>query len=125
MTDPDLLLFSNGGQNALAAAIPTLKPDQAKLAVLDGLLQHITARGEKYDSISRTFAPKLAVAEDPVCGSGHCHIVPLWAKKLGKDEIVARQASPRGGTLYCKMQGDRLTMAGSAVLYSVAELFID
>ncbi len=108
-----------------AAAIPTLKPDQAKLAALDGLLQHITARGEKYDSISRTFAPKLAVAEDPVCGSGHCHIVPLWAKKLGKDEIVARQASPRGGTLYCKMQGDRLTMAGSAVLYSVAELFID
>ena len=108
-----------------AAAIPTLKPDQAKLAVLDGLLQHITARGEKYDSISRTFAPKLAVAEDPVCGSGHCHIVPLWAKKLGKDEIVARQTSPRGGTLYCKMQGDRLTMAGSAVLYSVAELFID
>lgn len=108
-----------------AAAIPTLKPDQAKLAALDGLLQHITARGEKYDSISRTFAPKLAVAEDPVCGSGHCHIVPLWAKKLGKDEIIARQASPRGGTLYCKMQGDRLTMAGSAVLYSVAELFID
>lgn len=108
-----------------AAAIPTLKPDQAKLAALDGLLQHITAQGEKYDSISRTFAPKLAIAEDPVCGSGHCHIVPLWAKKLGKEEIVARQASPRGGTLYCKMQGDRLTMAGSAVLYSVAELFID
>lgn len=108
-----------------AAVVPTLTPDQAKLAELDGLLQHITAKGDKYDSISRTFAPKLAVAEDPVCGSGHCHIVPLWAKKLGKDNIVARQVSPRGGTLYCEMQGERLTMAGSAVLYSVAELNVE
>lgn len=108
-----------------AAAIPALTPDQAKLAALDGLLQHITAKGDKYDSVSRTFAPKLAVAEDPVCGSGHCHIVPLWAEKLGKQNIVARQASKRGGTLYCEMQGDRLTMAGSAVLYSIAELFVE
>ena len=92
---------------------------------LDGLLQHITAKGDKYDSVSRTFAPKLAVAEDPVCGSGHCHIVPLWAQKLGKNNIVARQVSPRGGTLYCEMQGDRLTMAGSAVLYSIADLNVE
>ena len=54
-----------------AEAIPTLTPNQTKLAELDGLLQHITARGKEYDSVSRTFAPKLAVAEDPVCGSGH------------------------------------------------------
>lgn len=108
-----------------AAAVPTLHPDQAKLAQLDGLLQHITARGTEYDSVSRTFAPKLAVAEDPVCGSGHCHIVPLWAEKLGKQKIVARQASKRGGTLYCEMQGERLTMAGSAVLYAIAELYLE
>ena len=88
-----------------ADAIPTLTPDQAKLMALDGLLQHITARGKEYDSVSRTFAPKLAVAEDPVCGSGHCHIVPLWAQKLGKEKLVARQASKRGGTLYCEMHG--------------------
>ena len=108
-----------------AAVIPSLAPDQAKLMELDGLLQHITAKGTDFDSVSRTFAPKLAVAEDPVCGSGHCHIVPLWAQKLGKDKIVARQASKRGGTLYCEMQGDRLTMAGSAVLYSIAELYVE
>lgn len=108
-----------------AAVVPTLTPDQAKLMELDGLLQHITAKGTDFDSVSRTFAPKLAVAEDPVCGSGHCHIVPLWAQKLGKNKIVARQASKRGGTLYCEMQGDRLTMAGSAVLYSIAELYVE
>ena len=62
---------------------------------------------------------------DPVCGSGHCHIVPLWAQKLDKNDIIARQASRRGGTLTCEMQGDRLTMAGPVVLYSVAELFIE
>ena len=108
-----------------ASVVPTLNPDQTKLAGLDGLLQHITAKGTEYDSVSRTFAPKLAVAEDPVCGSGHCHIVPLWAKKLGKNNIVARQVSPRGGTLYCEMQGERLTMAGSAVLYSIADLNVE
>lgn len=108
-----------------ADAIPTLTPDQAKLMALDGLLQHITARGKEYDSVSRTFAPKLAVAEDPVCGSGHCHIVPLWAKKLGKERLVARQASKRGGTLYCEMQGDRLSLAGTAVLYSIADLYVE
>jgi len=92
---------------------------------LDGLLQHITAKGTKYDSVSRSFCSKLAVPEDPVCGSGHCHIVPLWAQKLGKNNIVARQSSARGGTLYCEMQGDRLTMAGSAVLYSIADLNVE
>ena len=116
----DLLCVTEDG-----AAIPTLTPNQAKLAELDGLLQHITAKGTEYDSVSRTFAPKLAVAEDPVCGSGHCHIVPLWAQKLDKTKIIARQASKRGGTLYCEMQGDRLTMAGSAVLYSIAELYVE
>lgn len=108
-----------------AEAIPTLTPNQAKLMELDGLLQHITAKGKEYDSVSRTFAPKLAVAEDPVCGSGHCHIVPLWAKKLGKERLVAWQASQRGGTLYCEMQGDRLSLAGTAVLYSIADLYVE
>lgn len=108
-----------------ADAIPTLTPDQTKLMALDGLLQHITARGKEYDSVSRTFAPKLAVAEDPVCGSGHCHIVPLWAQKLGKEKLVVRQASKRGGTLYCEMHGDRLSLAGTAVLYSIADLYVE
>lgn len=102
-----------------------VQPDQAKIQALDGLLLHVTAKGKKYDCISRTFAPKMGVAEDAVCGSGHCHIIPLWADKEEKETFVARQASKRGGTLYCRKQGDRIKMAGKAVLYSQAELFVN
>ena len=102
-----------------------VQPNQAKIQALDGLLLHVTAKGKKYDCISRTFAPKMGVAEDAVCGSGHCHIIPLWADKEKKETFVARQASKRGGTLYCRKQGDRIKMAGKAALYSEAELFVD
>lgn len=105
--------------------VKTAQPDLEKVKALDGLLLHLTAAGRDYDCVSRTFAPKLAVPEDPVCGSGHCHIVPLWAGKQGKTQFTARQASRRGGTLYCQMNGDRITLAGKAVLYSVAELQVD
>lgn len=104
--------------------IRDLNPDLEKLRELDGLLLHITAEGTVTDCVSRSFAPKLNVAEDPVCGSGHCHIVPYWSDKLQKDHIAACQASDRGGTLYCKMQGDRVTLAGKAVLYSKADVFL-
>ena len=99
-------------------------PNPELLLGLDGLLTHITARGSQYDCVSRTFAPKLHVAEDPVCGSGHCHMVPLWADKLRKTDLIARQASKRGGTLYCRRVGDRVKLAGKAVLYSEANLFV-
>lgn len=99
-------------------------PNPELLLGLDGLLTHITARGSQYDCVSRSFAPKLNVAEDPVCGSGHCHIVPLWADKLRKTDLIARQASKRGGTLYCRRVGDRVKLAGKAVLYSEANLFV-
>ena len=102
-----------------------LTPDQEKLKALPGLLQHVTAQGEDEDCVSRSFAPKLAVAEDPVCGSGHCHIIPYWADQLSKDELVAYQASKRGGTLYCRREGSKIFMAGKAALYSVDELFVD
>lgn len=100
------------------------KPDQNKILELDGLLLHITAKGSKFDCVSRSFAPKLDVKEDPVCGSGHCHIAPLWSEKLSKDELVARQASSRGGTLYCELIGDRVKLSGRAVLYASSELYI-
>ena len=102
-----------------------LTPDQEKLKALPGLLQHVTAQGEDEDCVSRSFAPMLAVAEDPVCGSGHCHIIPYWADQLSKDELVAYQASKRGGTLYCRREGSKIFMAGKAALYSVDELFVD
>ena len=99
-------------------------PDAEKIKTLDGLLLHITAPGEGEDCVSRSFAPKLNVLEDPVCGSGHCHIIPYWADTLGKNELVAYQASKRGGTLYCRREGGKIFMAGKAVLYSIDELFV-
>ena len=65
------------------------------------------------------------MAEDPVCGSGHCHIVPYWVQALGKPSLVAYQASPRGGTLYCTQTGDRIKMSGKAAVYSVADIRLD
>lgn len=104
--------------------VRTLQPDMAKLLQLDGLLQHVTAAGAEVDCVSRSFAPKLNVPEDPVCGSGHCHIVPYWLDKLGVERVEAYQASRRGGTLYCRREGDRIVMAGKAALFSEAELHI-
>lgn len=102
--------------------VVTADPDQSKLKDLPGLLVHITARGTEYDCVSRSFAPKLGVAEDPVCGSGHCHIIPFWARRLEKTMLTARQASRRGGTLYGEMQGERVLLRGNAVLYAVGEI---
>ena len=104
--------------------IRSIDPDSAKVKALDGLILHVTAPGKDVDCVSRSFAPKLAIKEDPVCGSGHCHIVPYWAERLGKSEISAYQASPRGGYLYCRMNGENVIIAGNAVLYSEADIKI-
>ena len=103
--------------------VRNLQPDMGKLLDLDGLLLQVTAPGKDTDSVSRSFAPKLNITEDPVCGSGHCHIVPYWAKRLNKDNIVAYQASKRGGTLYCRMSGDRVILSGKAALFSECEIY--
>lgn len=104
--------------------IRNMKPDLEKLMSLDGLLLQVTAPGKDFDCVSRSFAPKLSIPEDPVCGSAHCHIVPYWAERLGKDDILAYQASARGGTLYCRMDGERVKLAGKAVLFAESELYI-
>ena len=108
------------------ATVRSMAVDQEKVRALDGLLLHATAPGSGgNDCVSRSFAPKCNVAEDPVCGSGHCHIVPYWADTLGRDTLVAYQASPRGGTLYCTREGSRIRMSGKAALYAVSDIFVD
>lgn len=99
-------------------------PDLNQAKELPGLLLHTTARGKNSDCTTRSYAPKLNVAEDPVCGSGHCHTAVLWAKKLGRDSLVARQASKRGGTLYCRMENDRVILSGKAVLFAESEIHL-
>ncbi|MGI5963579.1 MAG: PhzF family phenazine biosynthesis protein [Lawsonibacter sp.] len=102
-----------------------MRPDLEKVKALKGALMQVTAPGTKYDCITRTFAPKMGLAEDPVCGSGHCHVIPYWTQRLGRKELVARQASQRGGTLYCRMEGDRIFIAGRAVVYAQCELMLE
>ncbi|KZL91817.1 phenazine biosynthesis-like protein [Clostridium magnum DSM 2767] len=86
------------------------------------MLLQVTAKGKNFDCVSRSFAPKLNVTEDSVCGSGHCRIVPFWTNKIGKNNIIAYQASRRDGTLYCKVEGNRIKMSGKAALYSIADI---
>lgn len=99
-------------------------PDLGIIRSLKGMNLHITAKGKEYDCVTRTFAPKFSVAEDPVCGRAHCFVVPLWAKTLHKDELTAYQASSRGGILYCRYGRDRTILRGKAALFAKAQLFI-
>ena len=101
-----------------AADVAALEPDLAALADVDCWAAIATAPGENgIDFVSRFFAPKQGVPEDPVTGSAHCTLVPYWAKRLGKTELEARQISRRGGALSCALEGDRVSIAGRAVLY--------
>jgi PhzF family phenazine biosynthesis protein len=98
--------------------ILALSPDFAALAALDRFAVIVTAPGTGgVDFVSRFFAPARGVDEDPVTGSSHCTLIPYWAQHLGKDRFEARQLSRRGGVLSCALHGDRVTIAGRAVLY--------
>ncbi|MBT2699145.1 PhzF family phenazine biosynthesis protein [Bacillus sp. ISL-40] len=106
-------------------AVKNANPDFLKLEKIpEGLGVCITAKGSEYDFVSRGFFPKLKINEDPVTGSLHCSLIPFWSQRLEKRELVAKQISSRGGTLYCKHEGKRVKMAGKAVLYSIADLHI-
>lgn len=100
-----------------------LKPDPEVVAGLTSVM-HVTAPGDTYDCVTRTFAPALGVLEDSVSGRAHCHVVPLWADKLGKNEITAAQASPRGGLLYCDYGRGRVLISGRAVLFLEGKLHL-
>ncbi len=103
--------------------VKDMVPDQALLAGLPGRIQNATAKGTEADCVSRSFCPKLAIPEDPVCGSAHCQIASYWAEVYGKERILAYQASARGGYLHCEiLPSGRVSISGNAVLVSTAEL---
>lgn len=84
----------------------------------------VTAPGVEVDFVSRFFAPKLGIPEDPVTGSAHCALAPYWAKRLGKDVMTAAQLSRRGGRIDCQVQGDRVVLRGTAVTFMEAEIVL-
>jgi predicted PhzF superfamily epimerase YddE/YHI9 len=101
-----------------AAEVAALKPDFTALAKVDCFAVIATAPGEHgVDFVSRFFAPRQGVDEDPVTGSSHCTLVPYWAKRLRKNKLEARQISARGGALSCALDGERVRIGGRAVLY--------
>ena len=100
------------------------KPDLPALARLPGLGVIVTAQGEQHDFVSRYFAPGIGIDEDPVTGSTHCVLTPYWAGRLGKRELSAYQCSARGGELHCRLEGERVKIAGQAVLVASGTLFL-
>ncbi|MHB1698371.1 MAG: PhzF family phenazine biosynthesis protein [bacterium] len=106
-------------------AIYTITPDYARLAQLDLRGVIVTAPGRDVDFVSRFFAPKLGVPEDPVCGSAHCELTPYWAEKLQKHDLTAKQLSRRGGDIFCEFKSDRITLSGQAVTFMEAEIMIN
>jgi len=106
-------------------SVRTLSPDQAKLLALDeGFGVIVTAKGDTVDFVSRFFVPKGGIDEDPVTGSAHCTLVPFWAERLGRTELVAHQVSPRGGELYCEHRSDRVIMSGHCVLFLTGNIHL-
>jgi PhzF family phenazine biosynthesis protein len=102
--------------------VRSLSPDMTKLCTLGLRGVCVTAPGGDVDFVSRFFAPKLGIAEDPVTGSAHCELAPYWAARLGKTTLRARQLSRRGGAVTCTVSGDRVLLLGSAVTFMVGEI---
>lgn len=104
-----------------AEEVAALAPDFRALARLDRPALIATAPAapgsDACDFVSRVFAPAVGIDEDPATGAAHCTLIPYWAARLGRNRLSARQISRRGGTLLCELLGERVAIAGRAVLY--------
>lgn len=98
-------------------AVKALEPDFAAMDRAGINEAIVTARGSDCDFVSRFFAPGFGIPEDPVTGSAHCSLVPYWARRLGRTRLRARQVSQRGGELHCELRGERVSIAGRAVIF--------
>lgn len=111
-----------------ASIIRSIVPDDGLLRSLD--LRGVSATapaeelGDETDFVSRFFAPKVGISEDPVTGSVHCALAPYWAKRLKKNTLLARQLSGRGGKMSCEIRGERVILSGNAVTFMAGEINI-
>ena len=106
------------------AEVMALHPNFNMLSEVDILGTIATAPGENSDFISRFFAPRAGINEDPVTGSAHCRLIPYWADQLGKTQLHAWQMSERKGELFCEAKGERVRIGGRAVTYLIGEIFL-
>jgi len=108
------------------ATVRSLRPRIDGLVAFGARGYIVTAAGDRagIDIVSRFFAPAVGVPEDPVTGSAHCALAPFWAERLGRTELVAEQASARGGLLRLRLQGDRVVLSGRAVTTWRGELLV-
>lgn len=111
-----LLIFANEQQ------IRNIRPDFEKIAGLDARGVIVSAKGTDTDFVSRFFAPRSGVLEDPVTGSAHTTLVPYWATVLGRNELCAAQLSARGGRIIGRYAGNRVELIGQARLYFIGEI---
>ncbi len=123
-------LETHAGQDYLAVFgrpqdVLEIRPDFAALSRLDRRGVIVTAPGEDCDFVSRCFYPGVGVDEDPVTGSAHCQMAPLWSSRLARTELSARQLSARTGRLDCRVAGARVELLGPAVTYLQGNLMID
>ena len=101
-----------------------MKPDLRLLKHIPLRAVVVTAPSDRVDFVSRMFAPKLGIDEDPVTGSSHCSLTPYWVERLGRTKLAARQLSSRGGELQCELIGDRVKLIGQCVEYMQATINI-
>ena len=106
--------------------VRSLRPDFARLEALPARGLMVTSRASTpgFDFVSRFFGPAVGIDEDPVTGSAHCCLGPYWSKRLHKTELVAYQASARGGVVGVSVRGDRVRLSGRAVTVLVADLVV-
>ncbi|GAA3157399.1 PhzF family phenazine biosynthesis protein [Planomonospora alba] len=107
-------------------AVRAASPDFTALEAVDarGVMVTAEASGEGADYVSRFFAPRVGVPEDPVTGSAHCALAPYWSARLGRDALTGRQLSKRGGEIRTTVRGDRVELAGRAVTVLSGELHV-
>jgi len=117
--DDYLLVYDNPQQ------IESILPDLNVLRDIDLRGVIVSSKGNDCDFVSRFFAPKYGIDEDPATGSAHCTLIPYWSEKLGKKKLHAKQLSKRGGELFCEMTNDRVIVSGQAVKYLSGEIKIE
>ncbi|MBF0529438.1 MAG: PhzF family phenazine biosynthesis protein [Deltaproteobacteria bacterium] len=106
------------------SVVRSVRPRFDLLETLDSLGVIITAAGDQVDFVSRFFAPKHGIPEDPVTGSAHCTLIPYWSNRLKKKNLHAHQVSARGGELFCEDHDERVSIAGQAALYFEGHIWI-